>query len=353
MPPFGLELDEFKDLVRQQTRSTVDVSEDDVIDLVARVTDREVTAVERDAVGAAGGVTFFASVRGREPDVVVQVAHPEAAPGLHKGTVLYRHVGDCTEVRTPAVAALDPDPTDFAGAYAVVERIPGYSPEGEHEPLSRNARRRVLSDLGRVLGEVHREVTFEGFGQVAPTSDRRVDVDDPHETWTSHLTERLDRQREVAAGTPVEDLVERAYDHAVGGLADLSDPRVGSLLHQDLRPGNVVVEDGRLAALVDWDGAVAGDPAFDLHRAQQGFADETDDEAGRESLRNVLYEGYTAIRDLPPALERRREVYDAAGMVGVARPLVMAREHLDREVTDDDIAATRQEMASRLDSLGA
>lgn len=50
--------------------------------------------------------------------------------------------------------------------------------------------------------------------------------------------------------------------HAVG--ADGSHMIGDDLVHMDFHPGNVLVDDGRLAGVIDWDGACRGDRFFDL-----------------------------------------------------------------------------------------
>jgi len=36
------------------------------------------------------------------------------------------------------------------------------------------------------------------------------------------------------------------------------------LLHEDYHPGNIIVNDGKIAAIVDWEGVSIGDPAYDV-----------------------------------------------------------------------------------------
>ena len=70
------------------------------------------------------------------------------------------------------------------------------------------------------------------------------------------------------------------WKHCLDGAADDAD-RV--LLHGDLIPGNVLVADGRLTAVLDWGGLGVGDPAQDLDPAWS-VLDETGAAAFREDL---------------------------------------------------------------------
>lgn len=54
-------------------------------------------------------------------------------------------------------------------------------------------------------------------------------------------------------------------------------------IHADLQPGNLLVRDGRLAAVLDWGGLSIGDPAVDLIVAWNLF-----DAAGRAAFREAI-----------------------------------------------------------------
>ncbi len=64
----------------------------------------------------------------------------------------------------------------------------------------------------------------------------------------------------------------RAWEAALAA-PDWSDASVW--FHGDLLPGNVLVEDGRLRAVIDWSGLAVGDPACDLMMAWGLFSGES------------------------------------------------------------------------------
>lgn len=109
-------------------------------------------------------------------------------------------------------------------------------------------------ELGRALRQVH-----------IPAPDGS-----PHTPWrTTPLREREDETHErmdkVSAMAHDQDFVWDA-DSAQSLWAEASAlpwPAL-SWVHADLHPGNVITRDGRLAAIIDWGEAGAGDPALDL-----------------------------------------------------------------------------------------
>jgi aminoglycoside phosphotransferase (APT) family kinase protein len=60
---------------------------------------------------------------------------------------------------------------------------------------------------------------------------------------------------------PARRWIERCLDYLSVFVEDRPTPR---FLHADVRPGNTIVRDGRLAALIDWGSAGWGDPALEF-----------------------------------------------------------------------------------------
>ncbi len=101
---------------------------------------------------------------------------------------------------------------------------------------------------------------------------------------------------ERADGLVDRPAVQRLWDRCREGAADV-DP---VLLHGDLIPGNVLVAEGRLRAVIDWGGIGAGDPAQDLDPAWSVL-----DRAGAEAFADaVADDGATWLRAAGFALEQ-------------------------------------------------
>lgn len=74
--------------------------------------------------------------------------------------------------------------------------------------------------------------------------------------------------------------VTRIWDECLDGAVDSVEP---ALVHGDLIPGNLLVDHGRLLAVIDWGGMGAGDPAQDLDPAWSVL-----DTAGAAAFREAL-----------------------------------------------------------------
>lgn len=105
------------------------------------------------------------------------------------------------------------------------------------------------------------------------------------DTWVGFLHAVVAGARQTI---PVNIMPAAVHDEAAAQLrqphlrAHLASVDQGVLLHGDLMPKHVWNDQGRLAALIDWGDAMAGDPLFDLARFSM---------AGHDAFRNLL-KGY-------------------------------------------------------------
>ncbi len=114
-----------------------------------------------------------------------------------------------------------------------------------------------------------------------------------------HVAAPVDAPRNPVRGRPLStrDAAIRPRLDAIDGRPALRDAWDAGLaaslaseqvwIHGDLHPGNVLIADGTLTALIDFGDVTTGDPAYDLASAWMLF-----DARGRESFRQATRERY-------------------------------------------------------------
>jgi aminoglycoside phosphotransferase (APT) family kinase protein len=132
--------------------------------------------------------------------------------------------------------------------WALQEELPG-QPLEPWRPLSDEIAAQLLS-----LHELH----AEPFPVAAPGSWRRVVASSVLSGARSYLRlatlrDHSERSRELLACC--QDSVRRFAERV---------PEAGAIVHWDFTPDNVLVRDGRVTGVIDWEGVRAGDPQFDL-----------------------------------------------------------------------------------------
>jgi aminoglycoside phosphotransferase (APT) family kinase protein len=126
----------------------------------------------------------------------------------------------------------------------------------EHEPLLAAE----ATAFGAFLAALHRPAT--------PDTPRNAYRGVPLPGLAATMDQRLERLAGSAAGAGWPDReIRDLWDVAAGAPIDVED----RWLHGDLHPKNIVVDGGRLAAVIDWGDMTAGDPATDLAAAWMLF----------------------------------------------------------------------------------
>jgi aminoglycoside phosphotransferase (APT) family kinase protein len=166
---------------------------------------------------------------------------------------LYRHLEEI-DVPTPRVFALITDPDSaFDGPFIVMEHIEGVAPDmykledqrrlAEDWAGPRTIARQMVENLARIHGADDGSL---------PEALPRMDFDDVVARWREvYESRRLVR----------DPVVEEAFDWVA---ARAPEPAWPGLVHGDYRLGNVLVEDDRVRAILDWELAYLGDVRFDL-----------------------------------------------------------------------------------------
>lgn len=248
--------------------------------------------------------TYFVDADGTTAVVQFVSEREDAAHSLRVGTNCYRLFRD-TPVPVPDVLS-DGVETYDGREYAVVERQPGASAEGEVTPARMRA-------AGRVLGRIHAcEATFDVPGRLRFEGDEPV-VDSAfqpnYRAWLlGELDHNLATLRE--AGFEAVDAITALFDDEGDRLPISVEP---VLCHDDFSPENVVFTGDEVTGVLDFDRAYAGHDARDVVKAVN--AAWLDDPAADWPHRESFYEGYRSVRDLPDQFDRFEPLYRVESLV--------------------------------------
>jgi aminoglycoside phosphotransferase (APT) family kinase protein len=141
--------------------------------------------------------------------------------------------------------------------WSIVEWLPGTNANDSIDDLSRAAV--DLAAFVRALRDI--ETTNAPPRRRGARGAPLAELDDGVRKSVALLNERFDREATLRAWE--ESLDAPPWDGAEVWL------------HGDLLPGNLLVVDGRLSAVIDWGGLGVGDPACELQPAWNVFAGES------------------------------------------------------------------------------
>ncbi len=240
--------------------------------------------------------------------LVLRVGHGE--PQIAREFGVLRHL-QATAVPVPAVWDVAEDALGWN--FGIMERVDGVSLWEALDGAGHAATTELLKAFFGVLAEIH-TTDWQGLGLDS------LGVPDDEYGYVDALLAEYRRE--------VGELGTRALDPVLDWMeANRRPSEAYALLHGDYHGGNVIADGGRIAAVVDWEGASIGDAASDLSwtpllwRAFGAPDGAGDDVAGRalEYYREVAgrdpvnVEFYLAARAVRLLLYMMRTTSHAAG----------------------------------------
>jgi hypothetical protein len=239
--------------------------------------------------------------------VVVQSSDDER--GLDAERVVVETLGERTSVPVPAV--LGAGRADGVAAL-VTDYVAGRDLHEAFVAFDAANQRALARSFGRSLADVHGAFRFERYGPVRvdePGGGSGASLVGTADEWDAWLS---------SYGRAGLDRLPPAFDDLRADLAALfADPPVdpsppARLFPWDFRPGNALVADGSVAAVLDWEAPLAAPPALSVAKARYLVADWYVDDP--DPLRTAFAEGYEAVRPLPAV----RPVHRAAAVCQTA-----------------------------------
>ena len=256
-----------------------------------------VDACER-AAGGRIAETYLLGLDGDPARAVCKLGGPSVRTGDVIEPLVLRLVTATTDLPAPAVLAsgmLRRGSTDKAADDAArpasdywgLYEFRDGAPPTPFDALDADVRRGIVHDTGAFLARLHAAHQFERTGGLGRTGS----------------TLRICDHAGLNAPELARQLAGRSLD-STG--AD----RQPVLTHGDLFPGNLLVADGKITAVLDWGNAHVTTAGYALARAEMRFVDWFRFPSGeRRALRAALREGYRQHRSVPADYERLASAY--------------------------------------------
>ena len=225
--------------------------------LVASLVGRSVVRVERDTYGVTNAVYVVGMDDGSER--VLRVSSPGTGERLAAQVWAMAASRACGAL-VPRVLAHDTEGRTFPDPYLLMERVPGVPPPRARP--DRDATRKVTVEMGRQLAKIH-SVRVDGFG---PLERSGGDYRGRYGTMWGAVEAELERWVAAIGSEALPPALRDEVRVCLGrvrerGLFELERP---VLVHRDFQFRNVLVAEGRLSGIVDFDKVEAGDAARDF-----------------------------------------------------------------------------------------
>jgi aminoglycoside phosphotransferase (APT) family kinase protein len=228
----------------------------DVAALAQRVLGESVASLRRYEHGIVNAVYFLETASARACAVRVSERRNRDYAALEVWA--FRRC-EAVGVPVPRLIAYDVDPQDFPEPYLVTALVSGLL--GDAAELSVEELFAAYEDLGRQAARLH-AIALQGFGELVPSGEGFAG---PQASWWERIQVELDGyERRLAVPGRERGLAHltAARDWAAAHRSLLALER-GALVHGDLQGKNFLTRDRRVAAILDFECAEAGDPVMD------------------------------------------------------------------------------------------
>ncbi len=183
--------------------------------------------------------------------------------------------------------------------YQIVEDLPGETlfDRSLHTDIPVS----LFGQLGSFIASIH-EMKTSRFGPISIQSIIDGKPHGLHETWMSYLI--LNMVSHIESCSLVGVITQKEATEIATQLSKFSRiaPFEPSILHGDVANHNTFVNGGKVAAIIDWEDCLAGDPVYDIAYYGSGCFEH-------EVWFDVFLSGYKSIRTLPEDFDLRFWLY--------------------------------------------
>jgi aminoglycoside phosphotransferase (APT) family kinase protein len=183
-------------------------------------------------------------------------------------------------VGVPTAEVLGVEQVDHDGellSFSIQRLVPGRSLDELAGELPASDLERLVMDGGELLARVH---------SVVPDRGIRHELQPPDERFVARVARVVDQ----ALGPAAAAVVERGADLLREEVLTRPAPRL-SLAHSDWLPKHLLIDDGAIVGVIDWERAGPASPAFDLARWEVSAGDRLHDRS------DLLRRGYARVAD--------------------------------------------------------
>ncbi len=223
-------------------------------------------------------------------------------------------VREKTEVPVPEPVARDTTRSIIPEYYHIIRKVEGYSPSRDSSGtsfrnLGKTDKGEIVRQIAENVAEIHNNVKFSGFGEIRLNEGDELTVEN-EQSWPELFREITFFWIEKLEGDRFGDLMEDLKETVERNLHLLEDVSEPVLVHREIDDKNVLVKDGQLTSIVDWEYCIAGHHEFEL-AVTEGRMIESNFKTDEiwKSYRDELYCLYREKRSLDDGWEQRRLLY--------------------------------------------
>jgi len=279
-------------------------------------------------------------------NLILYLCHKEhLEERFRKEEKLLERVNKETDIPTPNIIYSDLSKEKIPYLFYIGKKIDGYDPIDRYKYLPKDQRTNILRQSAKYLGKLHRNVDFQDYGEIK-YRDNELTVDSC--SWYDWMNEWAEPHIEDIGDSRFSDLQEdaRKFIEEHKELAEVSDP---CCVHFDVTPDNLIVKDGGINAVLDWEKAISGAPEWDLQYSKILMINA---QFETESIENEMFrqflEFYLQENELKQGWQKRFLYYNT---IWTYQALANFEKHIDEEEKTEQEKFFRNLVKRRFENL--
>lgn len=206
--------------------------------------------------------------------------------------------------------------------YYISECLPGKSLESQMTP-------ELTIESGRMLAKIHSFQSYDEAGWLLPEENSFSVVTFEQGSFKDYVLKNWRESIETFEDQGWDELTEKSRDFLETHGEELPEDIEPVFCQDDFSTQNIMVEDGEITGIIDFDMAHAGHNQRDLVKAANGFwmIDPGEDTEIRENL----YKGYRKEKGLKEDFNRNESIYRVETLSGLVAGLMRMNHFNDFE----------------------
>lgn len=243
-----------------------------------------------------------------------------------------------SDIPAPQYVARDTSKSAIPEYYHILQSMDGYTPaESSPKPafrdLGEKKKRRVLHQVGENIAKLH-QIQFENFGELRV--ENKELTTEKADSWSELFQEMISFWIDQVEGGKFDNLLPEIRDAVENNLDLIENIETPVLVHREIDTKNILIEEGKLSAILDWEACIAGHNEFDLVTTEgRMIAHSFNTDSIWEKYRKELYNGYENIESLETGWEERRQLY-------LLYPMILEMNfHSEKSPTTEEVIKNR------------
>lgn len=247
--------------------------------------------------------TYHLKIINPSKELVLRI-YPHENWKAEKEAYLYGLLSKKTRVPVPQVHLCDSTKAIFPYSYNLLDFVEG---ENLSEVYKKKFEPKLAFQAGKILAKIH-TVKFDKYGWIIGDKIRPS-----FERWIDFM--KYDIQYKIKKLKTIPRLskfiLKNANAYIKENINRLDFDPTPSLIHKDYHLSHIIVKDGKINGIIDWEWALSGDKLLDFIKPHNLMFNKY------PKMIKPFYNGYNQIKSFSPEQEKRFEIYNIISLVGM------------------------------------